>query len=63
MLVELDRVGVFRPLEIGEEAERILPAGERRKRLQTLFERSTSFGAADAQRGCWRTFLRNFLLT
>jgi CRISPR-associated protein Cst2 len=38
MLVELDRVGVFRPLEIGEEAERILPAGERRKRLQTLFE-------------------------
>lgn len=38
MLVELDRVGIFRPLEIGEEAERILPAGERRKRLQTLFE-------------------------
>jgi CRISPR-associated protein Cst2 len=38
VLVELDRVGVFRPLEIGEDAERILPADERRKRLQTLFE-------------------------
>jgi CRISPR-associated protein Cst2 len=38
VLVELDRVGVFRPLEIGEDAERALPADERRKRLQTLFE-------------------------
>jgi CRISPR-associated protein Cst2 len=38
VLVELDRVGVFRPLEIGEDAERVLPADERRKRLQTLFE-------------------------
>jgi CRISPR-associated protein Cst2 len=38
VLVELDRVGVFRPLEIGEDAEHVLPADERRKRLQTLFE-------------------------
>jgi len=38
VLVELDRIGVFRPLEIGEGAERALPADERRKRLQTLFE-------------------------
>jgi CRISPR-associated protein Cst2 len=38
VLVELDRVGVFRSLEIGEDAERVLPADERRKRLQTLFE-------------------------
>jgi len=38
VLVELDRMGVFRPLEIGEDAERVLPADERRKRLQTLFE-------------------------
>jgi CRISPR-associated protein Cst2 len=38
VLVELDRVGVFRPLEIGEDAERALAADERRKRLQTLFE-------------------------
>jgi CRISPR-associated protein Cst2 len=38
VLVELDRVGVFRPLEIGEDVERVLPADERRKRLQTLFE-------------------------
>lgn len=38
MLVELDRVGVFKPLEIGEENERTLSPTERRKRLQTLFE-------------------------
>jgi CRISPR-associated protein Cst2 len=38
VLVELDRVGVFRPLEIREDAERVLPVDERRKRLQTLFE-------------------------
>jgi len=38
MLVELDRVGVFKPLETGEEEERVLPADERRRRLQTLFE-------------------------
>jgi CRISPR-associated protein Cst2 len=38
VLVELDRVGVFRSLEIGEDAERVLPADERRKRLQMLFE-------------------------
>jgi len=38
VLVELDRVGVFRPLEIGEDAERVLPADERRKRLQRFFE-------------------------
>lgn len=38
VLVELDRVGVFRPLEIGEDGERTLPPHERRKRLQTLVE-------------------------
>ena len=38
VLVELDRVGVFKPLETGEKNERTLPADERRKRLQTLFE-------------------------
>ncbi|GBC81079.1 hypothetical protein HRbin10_00184 [bacterium HR10] len=38
VLIELDRVGVFRPLETGESAERVLPTDERRKRLQTLLE-------------------------
>ncbi len=38
ILVELDRVGVFKPLEIGQEAEQSLPPEERRKRLQTLLE-------------------------
>lgn len=38
VLVELDRVGVFKPLEIGEKNERSLPSNERCKRLQTLFE-------------------------
>lgn len=38
ILVELDRVGVFRPLEIGEAGERALAPEERRRRLQTLLE-------------------------
>lgn len=38
ILVELDRVGVFKPLEIGQDAEQSLPLEERRKRLQTLLE-------------------------
>jgi len=38
ILIELDRVGVFRPLEIGQDAEQRLPADERRRRLQTLLE-------------------------
>ncbi|GIX07685.1 MAG: type I-B CRISPR-associated protein Cas7/Cst2/DevR [Candidatus Poribacteria bacterium] len=38
LLVELDRVGVFRALETGEKEERTLSAEERRKRLQTLLE-------------------------
>jgi len=38
VLVELDRVGVFKPIETGEKNERILPVDERTKRLQTLFE-------------------------
>lgn len=38
MLVELDRIGVFRPLETGQSDERPLPVNERKKRLQTLFE-------------------------
>jgi CRISPR-associated protein Cst2 len=38
VLVELDRVGVFKPLETGEEDEKALPADERKKRLQTLLE-------------------------
>lgn len=38
VLVELDRVGVFKPIETGEKSERTLPADERTKRLQTLFE-------------------------
>jgi CRISPR-associated protein Cst2 len=38
VLVELDRVGVFKPIETGEKNERTLPADERMKRLQTLFE-------------------------
>lgn len=38
VLVELDRVGIFKQLEIGEGSERTLPAEERCKRLQTLFE-------------------------
>lgn len=38
LLVELDRIGIFRPLEIGQEDERSLPIEERRKRLKTLFE-------------------------
>ncbi len=38
ILVELDRVGVFTPLETGEKDKRELAADERRKRLQTLLE-------------------------
>ncbi len=38
VLVELDRVGFFKPLETGEKNERTLSADERRKRLQALFE-------------------------
>ncbi|MGB9783951.1 MAG: type I-B CRISPR-associated protein Cas7/Cst2/DevR [Moorellaceae bacterium] len=38
ILIELDRVGIFKPYKIGEETERALPADERKKRLQTLFE-------------------------
>lgn len=38
VLVELDRVGVFKPLEIGESGERVLDVEERRRRLQTLLE-------------------------
>ena len=38
VLVELDRVGVFKPIETGEKNERTLPADERTKRLPTLFE-------------------------
>ncbi len=38
LLVELDRVGVFTPLEIGEKEERSLPPAERRQRLQTLLD-------------------------
>ncbi len=38
VLVELDRVGVFKPLETGEKNEHTLPADERRKRLQALLE-------------------------
>mgnify|MGYP000290403317 FL=1 len=38
LLVELDRVGVFRPLEIGEEKERVLAPAERRQRLQALLD-------------------------
>jgi len=38
LLIELDRVGVFRPLETGEKEERTLSATERRQRLQTLLD-------------------------
>ncbi len=38
ILVELDRVGVFKPLETGDKNERTLPAEERTKRLQTFLE-------------------------
>lgn len=38
ILVELDRVGIFTPLETGEKDKRKLAADERRKRLQTLLE-------------------------
>jgi CRISPR-associated protein Cst2 len=38
ILVELDRVGIFKPLETGQNAEQMLQPDERRKRLQTLFE-------------------------
>jgi CRISPR-associated protein Cst2 len=38
LLVELDRVGVFRHLEIGENEDRSIPADERRRRLQALLE-------------------------
>ncbi len=38
MLVELDRIGVFKPLEIGEKNEQSLPIDERKRRLQMLFE-------------------------
>lgn len=38
ILVELDRVGVFKPLEIGRDDGQSIPAAERTKRLQTLLE-------------------------
>lgn len=38
VLVELDRVGIFRSLELGEDSERSVPPDERKKRLQTLLE-------------------------
>lgn len=38
VLVELDRVGVFKPLEIGEKEERTLPDDERKRRLKTFLE-------------------------
>lgn len=38
LLVELDRVGVFRSLEIGADGDRSLSAEDRRKRLQTLLD-------------------------
>jgi len=38
ILIELDRVGVFKPLEIGQDAEQSVPPEERRRRLQTLLE-------------------------
>ncbi|MER3398500.1 MAG: type I-B CRISPR-associated protein Cas7/Cst2/DevR [Chloroflexota bacterium] len=38
MLIELDRVGVFRPLETGERNERQLSVDEKRQRLQALLE-------------------------
>lgn len=38
MLVELDRVGIFGSLELGESNERSVSGDERTKRIQTLFE-------------------------
>lgn len=38
ILVELDRVGVFEPLETGEQQKRILPDADRKQRLQALLE-------------------------
>jgi len=38
ILVELDRVGVFQPLETGEEKKRDLSPLERRKRIQDLLQ-------------------------
>jgi len=38
LLIELDRVGVFAPQEIGEKQERRLNLSERRQRLQDLLE-------------------------
>lgn len=38
VFIELDRVGMFRPLELGENAERALPPDERRRRLQSFLE-------------------------
>lgn len=38
LLVELDRVGVFRARETGQAEDQQLPADERRRRIQTLFD-------------------------
>ena len=38
MLIELDRLGVFAPLEINQDKKEELPIDERRKRLQDLLE-------------------------
>jgi CRISPR-associated protein Cst2 len=38
LLVELDRVGIFRPLEIGDKEERVLSPDERRQRLKALLD-------------------------
>lgn len=37
-LIELDRVGLFKALETGKKEDQTLPAPERRKRLQALFD-------------------------
>jgi CRISPR-associated autoregulator DevR family len=65
VLVELDRVGVFRPGDWRSARMPNVPfplmnAASDSKRSS---KRSTSSGAAGARRGCWRTFPRSFLPT
>lgn len=38
ILIELDRVGVFKALEVGKESEKVLSVEERRKRLSALLD-------------------------
>jgi CRISPR-associated protein Cst2 len=52
ILIELDRVGIFRENEIGENNGKSLDNSERKRRVRDLIEALIYFGVEDAQREC-----------